>query len=717
MSLYAKLDGVLLPVGAGTTWPLIDGVDGYEATLILEADSAEALFAKAKRFGSTLELVNGPDRELFKKLTILGTGPGPTPYQRELVLADRRWTWAYSPLVRRSYNVTRKSGQVRRLGNDGQPLAVRPLVESRAYFPWSLKGEETGSVRTWKPAEIVADVLDRVVPGEWVDRDGVLQGLAGKLPDVQNLEVSAVPAVAIAQVLTQVGGGRIGCFVRPSGQIVLYDRLSGDERELVGLASSRSARTRTRSSGSGGRPQIVGGPLWAAQDRRMERPSAVRVHFVPAAELRVDHVEGGTNSGSTSTGTPLRAASALRYPEDVTVAGRTITESTWGTLEDFLEFLSTKTLADLPPLTLDSIQKGFLHGLPEVYSFVDGTGVWAARAAAIREHYRRTYRITSPWNDRIRALRPYRVSIEDQETGTQGASLVYQDYAEWATWRGVKSKTALDLPENHEIVRNRYANSLAANQGGGVIVGTDIADLRPAPAQLSIVDEELGIFSVDFVFDFTGTASRFVHSALVKGRIPTADPSQQYCYLQEGHLSATHELSTIVTVQPATPNDERQLYPVTVTLSDVRDLLPTSAATKAEGPVLDVLVDASRELARFAWDDDKRDAIYAAFGRSNGGKTIGEAYGDPINKTVLTAIARATAARVFVSYEDHIEGGLLTGFVPGLEPRGTAKSVSHSFGADGPRTMIDLPPKPPVVSEEPFLPTSVHRLLGRFNNP
>jgi len=715
VALYAKLDGVLLPVAAGTTWPLIDGVDGYEATLIMEATSAEALFDVAKRHGSSLELTNGSDSETYKKLTILGTGPGPTPYQREVVLADRRWTWAYSPLVRRSYNVTRKSGQVRRLGEDGQPLAVRPLVEARAYFPWSLKGNEDGTVRTWKPAEIVRDVLDLVVPGEWTDRDGVLSGRAGKLPDVQNLELSALPGVAIAQVLTQVGGGRIGLFVRPSGQVVLYDRLSGDERELIGLPSSGDKKTRARTD-SAGRPQIVGGPLWEIQDRRMERPSAVRVHFVPAAELRCDHVEGGTNSGSTSSGTPLRASSALRYPEDVTVGGRTITESTWGTLPEFLEFLSTKTIAGLPPLTLDSILKGFLHGLPEVYSFVDGTGVWAARAAAIREHLRRTYRITKPWNDRIRALRAYRVSIEDQETGTQGASLVYQDYAEWATWRGVQSKTALDLPENHEIVRNRYSNPAAA--AGGSIVGTSIDSLRAAPAQLSIVDEELGIFSVDFVFDFTGTASRYVHSALVKGRIPTADPSQKHCYLQEGHLSPTHELSTIVTVQPATPNDERQLYPIEVKLSDVRELLPTSAATKAEGPVLDVLVDASRELARFAWDDSKAAAIYAAFGEGGeAAQTVGEAYGDPINKTVLTAIAKATAARVYVSFEDHVEGGLLTGFAPGLEPRGTAKSVSHSFGPDGPRTMIDLPPKPPVVSEEPFLPTSVHRLLGRFNNP
>lgn len=708
MLLQAKLDGELLSVDAGVDWPLIDGVDAYTMTLVLPVEQAERLFAGAKRHESKLEGVAGEKRKTFEKLTIMGTSPTSSPHLRELTLVDRRHVWEYGPALVRRYNVPRKSGGRKRLGNAEQPLAVREIVDVLSYQPWSLNNGNP-----WTAAEILTSILDDLVPGEWVDRDGVLSGKV-RLPEIQDLQIAALPGVALATVLTQLGG-RIGLFVRPSGQIVLIDRLNGGERELLGVAGVSGTRLR----GARGLPRIVGGPLFEEQDRRMERPAAVRCLFLPAAEIRVDHKEtAAADEGTTTGAVSPRAYQVLRYPEDVTAGSpaRTIVESTWGNLDEFLEFVATQTLDGFPRLTREIFRKGYLRGIEQAYSYVDGSGVWSARGAAIREHFRTTYRLGRPWIDRVSSIRAYRVSVEDYVTGSQGAAMVYQDYAEWPTWRGVGSTSANDPPAQREVARNRYANPAAAR--GGSIVGTAITSLKAAPAALKIEDEDLGIFSVQLVFDSTGQAARYIPSALVPQRMPSEDPSAKYAYLQDGWLSETHELSAILTVQPAAPNDERLLYPVEVKLEDVADLLPTKAGRKADGPVLDVIIEASRELARFEWDDSKAELIYKAFDEDQEGDAVSlaDAYGDPVNLPILQAIAKAVAARVYASFEDHLEGGLQTGFTPDLEPMGVAKIVTHSIGRDGARTMIDLPPTPPPVDETPFLPVSVQRMLGGFPN-
>ena len=709
--MKAVLDGVTLPVDCGVQWDLVDGVDPYELWLTLPSDMAQALFAKAQHGQSALTIEVGDQRETWRGLSILGTGPGPTPFEETLQIVDRRWSWKYGPPIRRSYNVTRKSGGVRELRGADDPLAVRQLVEDIAYFSWSLRRstEARGDLEVsspgelWTAGEILRDVLDLVAPGEWIDRDGVLSGSAGQFPEARDVEIVALADQAIAQALA-LTGGRVGLFVRADKQIVLTDRLNGAE---LGLVSGSSQRTRTRDSS--GIPRIVGGALYSQQDRRMERPSAIRVWFAPACELRVDHIEGESLASDTSA--PIRCEQVCRYPEDVNVSGRTVYESTWGNLDDYLAFLAGKQAGDLPALTLDLVRRGYLHGLLEAYSYVDSSGLWATRAGAIRRHYRTTYRIGLPYRERIRSWRPYRVAIEDVEAHAQAASPVYQNYAEWPTFRGVTGRTYDDPPALSEQVRNRYAYKV---HPGWPIYDTPLRELRQAPALVRPVDEELGIFDVEFVLDSTNTASRYIPSAIRPNRIPSADPTTRYRYLQEGWLTKGHQVSVVITVQPSAPNDMALLHPVDVTPQDLADKLP--GQRRADGPVMHVFVPSARELARFAWSDNREPQIRLAFD-SQSPVTISEAYGEPINAPVLRSLAEGIAARIYTSLEDHTEGGVLTGFAPGLELQGTARSIRHAISSRGATTQIDLPPEPPKLREEVFLPPSVQKLLGRFADP
>ena len=702
MTLAAYLDGEALTVDSGAGWTLIDGVDPYELELTLPAELAERLFAASAVGGSTLTLVAGAEREAIEGLTILGTGPSDTPHHETLTLVDLRRDWAYGPLIRRDYNMTRKSGLVRVVSGDDAPLAARDLADDLSYFPDSLN-----EGKVWKATEIAKDVLDRIAPNGWVDRDKVL---TLEFSPVQNFQLMDNPAPALAKVLALLGG-RVGVFVRPDKTVVLYDRLSGGEELLVGGTAAGGTRTR----GQAGRPQIVGGKLWSKQDRRRERPAAVVCHFVVAAELRVDHVELST--AQTEAGAvPITASQVTRLPEDVTIRGEVVRESTWVPTDDYITALTGQTISSgsysFPDFSRELLRKAIHHGILAAYALADESGVWAFRGAALDAGYRQQYRVTPTWVDRVRGIRPYRVGISDAETRSRASSLVYQDYAESVTFRSPFSRQPDDPPVNHDAVRNRYSNPAA--EAGGSIVGTPIGNLRPAPASVTIEDEELGVFSVSLQGDFTGQTSVFYRSPLAVDRIPSHDLASRRIYLEESWLAEGHELSVIFTVQPSSPNDERQLYQVQVTPAQLAGKLPARDARRAEGPVMHVLIEATREIARFAWDDDKAEQILQAFAPGKS-VSVADAYGDPINKQVLEGLAQAVATRVYLSYEDHVEGALVTGFYPAAEPAGTAKSVTHNFGRSTPQTVIDLPSTPPRVAE--VYPVALERLLGGYVDP
>lgn len=712
--MRAYLDGRILDVDSGASWFQVHGAQPHQLVLDLERSLAQELFDQGERHGSKLVLVGNGGRVEWDGLTILGTGPSSTPYQSSLVVVDQRFAWAYGPHIRRSYNVPRKGAAVRRIDDDDDtPLALQQLADDLVYAEWSLKNGEAYTAK-----DVVEDLLNyvdedgnAVCPFGWHDRDGVLEGRAGRLPPIQGLELDGRAAVSIGLVLAKLGG-RVGLTVGKDKRVELYDRLSGEERELVGMPRAGATATRGQV-----KPRIVGGPLWAIQDRKRERPSKVRVLFSIAMEFRVDSVEGSAQLTSADT---IRSRNMVQIPEDLELSdGRKLVQGTLLHIDDYLTYLSGKQPANFPPLTLSLVRKGWLYPLLEHYATEDGTDLGAARSETIRRDYRSLYQFVSPWNGRFRSVKAYMVSIRDQETGATSLSPCFMDYAWAATWRGAGSKTSAQPPRAHEAVRNAYANAAAAN--GGSIVGTPIKSLRRAPALVSIVDEERGVYRIQMLNDWTGRARQLYRSALTKDTAPSADGSgDRQIYLQEGELAASHEHSIVLTGQPAAPNDNRQLFAIDVTADDVSGLLPDPGAQRqAEGPVLTVRIPSGRELARFPWDDGRAADVVAAFASalSDQPRSLQDALGDPINLQVLRAIAESVAASAYTSFEDHAEGGLSTGLDPSLELKGSARSVGWSISAGGALSAVDLPAEPPPVDGDAYLPDGVRRLIDRFVDP
>ncbi len=714
--MKAFLDGLLLDEDSGAGWTQSVGESPHMRVFEIEASRAQSLFAKATLYGSVLTLDStqeGLGTSTIRALTILGTSPSDNPHTLMLTVSDRRWTWGH-PWFRRSYNARRKSGE-RRLVGEGVPRAAQLEVDIDTFIVWSLKDEAT----IWTGKEALDDAVEFVAARDGFavrDESGVTS-----LIDVEGLEIDIDADVGLTQVMAYFGLA-LGLYIDDDGTAVLINRLDDGEFGLVGASvpGSEALRTVTRDQleGLSHGPPLVGSPLWAVQDRSMERASEVRIHFTRAIELRVDFKESGFNA--STLGAEPSWENVLPAPEDLTLGDREIVRGTWITFSEYItDFMGKQTplIDDLPTLTFKVIREQFMGPIglmAYAWPRLDLGGLWRRRISPIMQHYRLTLRLPKLWLDRIRNLRVYRVAVEDISTGARAPSLVYADHAIWLSGRPPLSKTENDPPEAHEIVRNVLANETS---GPGVINETPLADLTPAEATLRLIDEDQGIVQFAYLLDIEGKTMNVIRSALLPTSIPTDDVAEDNVYLGDGILSEDHEMAIVVTVGMGSPNDERQFHTEVVTPEEALTKMPTNRIGVAKGPPVTLRVTVGDSVARFAWDDGKSDAIYVAFTDKAGLK---EALGDPVNQSEVRDVALAEAARYYTSMVDHVEGSLTTAFAPGAKPRGTVASVSHE-AKPGPLggmvTTLDLPSEPPKISLDVLLSTGTRKIVRRQLDP
>lgn len=737
--MFATLNGEILSDAA---WSFTVGTSPHVARIEVPADVARGLAESAVIHEAVLVIEDEQQGRLeVRGLTILGTAPTDSPFTLDVLLADQRWVWNRKHVHRR-YNMRRRTGAVRRADAAGfTPRQAQDLIPDIEYAPWSLLGGRD----VWKPEEILFDVLRAVVVESGVaaagadnkgffvrDKDRVLTG-AVPLAEIESLEITGPGDAAIAQALAAVGGV-VSIYVGADGRAVLFDRLSDKERGLVGAPFRTGAGGITLTKDTPERaPLITDAPVWSLVDRRMERPSKVRVLFERAIELRMDFDETPAEPDSTGTRGSLEAnaepatlENVLQLPEDIS---QDLINTTWVSVQRYLDFLKGKTLVGLPDLTKAGINEKWLSPALNRYADpeVDPSGLWARRIAPFRQHYRRTFRLKRPWIDRINGMTASRVAIQDQESHARARSPVYQDYAEWVTWRhgGSKGRTANDGPAVNEIVRNRFGGLGPKLPSGSVrIVGNNILSLVPAPAVLRILDQDQGLIQVDFVFDYEGESVRYTRSAVKDLNMPSEDAADQSILLQYGELRDNFQLSTIVTVQPASPNDNRRLHAHVITHEEASALLPGGALAsreeRADGPVYEIKV--SKIPARFDWNDDRAEDLHKAFALGQDPdidleSDLPDLFGLPINFDELAIFARAVAASVYSGFRDRVVGGLTTGLVPTMEPEGTAQSVTHAatMGINGGAlTTVDLPEDAEKRDVMSLLPPDLRRLVDRF---
>ena len=751
--MHVTLDGRRVAVAAAPAWKLTRGTAPY--VLVLEMDRAEAddLFENSTRYGSVL-VMSAEDRTMrVSGLSIIGTSPSSIPGTVKVSVADQRFWWPYRRVDRR-YNVRRKSpfrrktGGAPGFGDDPKNLpedVLKNLVQigdDVAYAQWSIRGGKTA----WTAEDVIKDVIGKVVdpksPGFAFDSSA----LKGSLPEVEGADINGQGDTVVSRALA-LSAGSLDVYVDTDGVAVVYQVQNGAEIAAAGIEDGSV------------RP-VVGRPLSAMQDNSKVRPSKFEIFFERLIEARVNFSENGdlvtVTRADQDGAVPITAFNVFPMPEDGTMppladrGGRELLRGTWVTLSDLLAYYKANPkgnkLQESLPLSVKRIRELWLTNALNAYAHpaYDKGGLWARRMAVIRQHYRATYRINRPWLDRYKRIEPYRVGLEDPETGARAPAAVFQDYTVILAFPPSSGDNATPAEEVEWTLTNlRKAKFLADGSPspappGSDIVNTPISEMNGAPATVSVVDSDLGIVHVTMASDMSGLTDRYLRSGtnelnqpLVYGQRSGLNKDGRLFLLQDEELSLDHEVSIVLTMAMGAPNGPARFYKIDVDPNDAERLLPGAEkfpSRPGDGPPLQIRVNAPRAVARHAWRDDRAQQLYEAFSNKEladieAGEQAGEQIdiGEPVNIEQLTAYAQGVAAKEAARYRDHPEGGLTTTFNPGAEIVGTVSSVTHEFsdGEDGGAlTTLELLPEPPALDVAATLPKDVRRVIEGFvDNP
>lgn len=736
--MRATLDGFDLEVDSAVGWALQRGTGAHVRTLTLAEVTARAIFDQAQIDGSVLRMEAlepgepGVVQEV-KRLTVLGVGPSSVRGMATITIADQRWRWNRLH-YKRSFNMRRRTGERRRLPGGDVPLAAQAIADDVAFAPWSIN--PTTGLR-WTAPEVVREVFNTTLtelatdttnnPPELVDLTGAA---AVENVPVEGLDLDDTMDASIGRLLSYMGG-RISCFVDWEGKVVVYDRTDGSESALFGV-SNRLGGTRTAQDVAGLGEPVVNTPLFMRQDRRNERPRAVRVLFTTLPELRIN-AEEPSPSQAVRAPAEARMDNVMVSTEDLKLGdlggNREVVQGTVLTHDVALEAFNNpengaRPLPSLPDLSVDLVRRRWLSPLLVAWCWqaVDQAGVWRRRVANIRGSYRLLYQVQQYWRDRIREYRDTLVSVYDSESGVRTKAAVYADHAIQQSVRWFDSKRTADDKAKHEIFRNVYANQ---DSGPGNVLNTPIGSLKQASANISIADQDLGLIQLSYDTDFTGEALVVYRSAFDPDKLPTDDTTQtrngRGVHTGLGDFQQQHEVSVLLSAVPSSPNDKSALYAVEITPQDLGNEAFGRAIGEARGPVMEIRVPATTHVARFAWPNSRdglkqsEQGAWLAFGE--GSQAIEEGYGPPVNLNELQGIARAMATATYQGFLDRVEGQLTTALVPDTQLQGNLSGVQvEADGTPGGGLMLTIqsPPEGQPVDFMSLMPAGVRRAVFRL---
>lgn len=709
----AKLGDANLDARNGVSWAIREGVTPNIAAYTLDREEAEKLLrglgdAKDAATDGDVSLrmsmaVNGKRREVeVKGLRVLGKAGTTDIFSETVLVADQRWKWNRK-WVRRSFNLRRRSGDRRRLDEDGDlPAATAPTVDDVDYLEATL--QEKG--KPWTALEMAKEVLDEVIgQGNWT---GQLNQFT-KVKPVDNVEIDAPGHSAVAQVLGFLTGAAI--YVGLDGKAVVKNALDEAASDKVMARSDYGEKIV-----GGGEPRFV--------SLRRQRPSSIEVLFDVEQEVRFDYFSGRS---STDFGEARYMENVLPVPDaslkivQGRLAGKTVVRGTWVSIPDVLASWNADKGGDFPDITEDLIRKWYNSDRLEAnfiqYGTPDAVTInWPARIAAVRAHYWQSFRVSRKWMNRVYSMSGYRATIEDSETGSRSPAVAYMDYSLLFSSKGLRA-TSLSKQGIGKAVQ------------GGRLPSQPLAGGTIAPAYVTIEDAEVGIIRVDLQRDLSGNVESITPGLI--NALPRVLPlGNAFPVTKNGsrygnngsitEISSAFQFSTVVTCSPVSPNNTRRLYSENVTLSEAQDYLPNSikvALGAAEGPVWQARVGHGILTARFPWIHDQAADIERSFGV---GLPLGAAapniFGEDFifNPFAVKDMARVIAAGIYASMPDHWEGNKRIPLSPEVLPTGRISSVVHSVGQGGAFTDVSSPDVDRQIDTNTLLPRHVQNLVQRL---
>lgn len=687
----------------------LGGANQYEFELAVGVNPVEKFWTVSAERAAGIDVGKPLDLEVsgsafgkvlnHQRIYALEVLPATNPKQRVLHVADCRWLWPRKH-VASSFNVRRTTGD-RFLVNNTDNVENAVVQPDLAYAKWSLYPPDNGST-PWTARQILEEVFRQLEqPVRFVD----------ELPhvEVQDLDLEDAGHAAVDRVLGYLPG--VDVYIDLDGTAVVFNTGAGGVGSTLGppgqgagdASPDATIPTQTRGPGFLSRKHTTYPGDVQEVSRKVLRPKNVHILFTPEVELRVDFSEGATRARDEPTCTNVAPV------PDVTLTlsdGQTVARGSYVALEDLFSAWGAFGLFNRE-MSVELMRKNSLkHGWA---SFEQEFGndptappnvVNMQRAATAVENWRRTFQIDPTFVQRVSSIRAVRVAILNTETGLYAPAEVFTDWTRRPTMRGL----AYSAKPNESI--GWAVEGWAAN----------IADAKTAPARVTIEDEGAGVFRVHPQVDPYGLSQAMVlgYPAAVgsapAGTVPSQDlgaanRQRQDLYAQwdRVELSETFNLSAILTVVPASPNDARKFHKVTISAGE-------AGAGEAVGPDLYVRVYPGVMTARFAWTDVSGQAIVDAI-RGRAPNLPPEAL---VNGSLVQAVAMATAKRAYTQWRDMPGGSAAVDMNPEIKPHGNVRSVRHVMTGGVTETVVnymDGVRRP--VDIWPFLDSSSRRAILR----
>lgn len=715
----------ILP-GASFAWALSYGPKPFFTTLettVASADrirqKAEVTFKKDERAKDRTDPVGpltltmweteGPRRvDIDGVYAIVGNRPGKDYNTAKITLTDRRWLFERT-MVERSYNIRRKSGDYRLVGGALVPVQ---LAKQRADVVYHRATLFNGK-RPWTSLEVLEDVLK-----ELCGEDGYVLDTVPKFSrEIEGLDLHENGADALGRVLSYVPGAQV--YVGYDGKIHLASIYDLSEKKVF----------ETFGPGNVGHYRLV--------DKSLLRPKTFRVFSDKEVELRFDYIEEKSVADDVSSSEEVRSQrqdlgedgkeplwlenviiNPLYYLPLDPLGSRVATQGEPVPAEQFIDAINFLSVAEgLATIPLSGVQsRGFQpylgnyvvtnreirrHWMGNWPAFrakvcLDQQGIYNPERlkllAALRTHWRQTYRILPQWRDKIRSIHPIRSAILDYETATRAPASVHTQYLTKFSQLGYD-------PAARGIMTTRtddYAD--------------DLSDASVSPFTVEVLDSDIGLFRITPKVDQTGTAETYVVGDTEDGELPAADVATAAVFWNQVSLDRGFKLAVIMTAVQATPNDERRLHVEEIDIGECAKRLGITTPSN-RGPDYELLQ--TSDTARYAWADSDAARIREAFYE-------GKDYPPGLlsNREEITELSIGAATSELVSMLDKVEGRV-TGPLTKISPTGNLRSVVHvvtvgSNNETGLYTTIEAPGDVPAPNIYSLLPDGVRRKVRRL---
>lgn len=723
-----KLGGVVLAANSGMVWQLQTGTRPFTTVFSVHKDDWDKLRDQVGH-ELDLEIVDGRSvTTTIKAVTILHETPSDSQHRVSFVVADRRWKWAYR-LVVRDYNIPKRTGTRFVPGGQGGPVQILVTSDEYQYRPYSLKGGKT----RWTAREAVEDVLKLIDDGgshtidSWPVKD---DGGDNAAFTMQNVTLRDQGDIALARLLSYVPGAEL--YIDTQGRAVVFDgaNLQAADELLRRLP-----------------PNTRDGEKARKIDRAAIRPSEVVVHYQREVECLFEYSDdyGGGTSSTPGRDTPFlenvlptvdpETEIRERDPETNQTITKTVRQGTWVPVQQWLEAMDDDRPDGSWPWTFDTIKRHWIKG--DLEGVLGGRGLdldtggnVSLRISALRQHFRQTFRISRRYAERCRDIRAIRVALLDPVTGARAPANVWGQCCIIPSQKGKMLKRTGN--DSGGIWRNldNYPQS-----------GDTVRETVQSAAEVVMLDEDLGIFRVDWLESPYGTDAQIVpcHTANESDQpiVPTGDLEQQEdlpvgpgMRIESGSngifLKSTMRMLVMLTIVPAAPNNRWQFHRIRLDADDIADVWKSEfSITDGDGPELHIFVPPGEATARFAWDQEQTARLTVS-------ELLGLPYDDPaiagivdedelggfvcINEDKeLMPHARSMAAEVLAPFCDSIQGRVTT-----YPPRDGLKLVGNMTGAAihlaaAPSAKVvaihDFPGQQKPISRFALLPDSARQIV------